>query len=401
MTLQELLESPLMQRAKVVAGSAGMSREVTWCVVDSVLSFDNYIMPGLLVLTSRKHLGLDVKTYVDTLVRIQAAGMVVFSDNDSFLEGTAQDLFDANDIPLICAPKSSGTLTFMKHFASVYSTYYLDDFRRDEWIREVCFGSAITGDEALARINGYNPDCAYCCLSMVMRDKEGYDSVVREMSTTKMRNHLNEHLALPDAPVLSFVENDDVVAFVPWNESDTIRYLRERIERTISVPGRPITVCKWNSAVGSLARTVPDFHESYMRALRTRGVTTMLGVHNKVNFYDDWYMHMLLLKEQRSELREHMEHTLAPILDSPDLLDTLITYLVYGENLKLTAEKMYIHVNTLKYRLHKISELLGVDLKDPNIRFRLRMAVTIERYLRTEDELDSGNRKDLLSSTPE
>lgn len=77
-----------------------------------------------------------------------------------------------------------------------------------------------------------------------------------------------------------------------------------------------------------------------------------------------------------------MYRTLSPILDDRDLLDTLVNYLVFNENARVTADRMFLHVNTVKYRLNRISSLLGVDLHDANTRFRLRMAVTIERYLR-------------------
>ena len=90
---------------------------------------------------------------------------------------------------------------------------------------------------------------------------------------------------------------------------------------------------------------------------------------------------------QRSKVRSelYMERTLSPILDNVELLDTLCDYLTFGENLKLTAEHMHIHTNTIKYRLQKISSILNCDLGDPNVRFRLRMVITIYRYLYNEE----------------
>ena len=52
MNVEELLGMPLMKNAELVTGSAGLDRPITWCVLDKVIDFETWIMPGtLLVLT--------------------------------------------------------------------------------------------------------------------------------------------------------------------------------------------------------------------------------------------------------------------------------------------------------------------------------------------------------------
>jgi DNA-binding PucR family transcriptional regulator len=57
-----------------------------------------------------------------------------------------------------------------------------------------------------------------------------------------------------------------------------------------------------------------------------------------------------------------------------DLFETLRTYLYMNGNLKETAERLFIHRSSLKYRLEKISELLDVDIEDAEERFNLMLA---------------------------
>lgn len=49
---------------------------------------------------------------------------------------------------------------------------------------------------------------------------------------------------------------------------------------------------------------------------------------------------------------------------------TLFTYLVNERNTVKTAQTLYLHRNTLKYRIEKIEELMPLDLDSPGIRFR-------------------------------
>lgn len=69
--------------------------------------------------------------------------------------------------------------------------------------------------------------------------------------------------------------------------------------------------------------------------------------------------------------------------ENPILLDSLETYLLEGQcNIKDTATLMDVHVNTMKYRIHQISLLLGYP---PNLlpeSLRLYVAVAIRRVLK-------------------
>ncbi|HEY0449248.1 helix-turn-helix domain-containing protein [Actinophytocola sp.] len=41
-------------------------------------------------------------------------------------------------------------------------------------------------------------------------------------------------------------------------------------------------------------------------------------------------------------------------------------YLTLGMRADLTAERMSVHHNTVRYRLRRYEELTGIDLRDPN-----------------------------------
>lgn len=66
--------------------------------------------------------------------------------------------------------------------------------------------------------------------------------------------------------------------------------------------------------------------------------------------------------------------------NSSQLYKTLWVYLDKGCNIKLTSESLYIHRNSLVYRLNRISELCRIDLSDINTLFLLRLSFLIDRY---------------------
>lgn len=383
MTLDELLRMPLMKGAQVIAGEQGTGAEVTWCVPDTRLDLGASITPGFLLLYTGGVADQTFGEYLASVLPSLPSG-VVLGGGFGAIELTDGELAlcEANDLPLIRMPDMLNTLSFSKRFASVIAKNFGDRQRTEEWLRALCYSGSYYSNEAPEGVLDGAGDLERRCLYVRNRDLDTKDDVQAEMETNIALDLLTRELTADGNKPLAFAERGAYVAcFVPVPAEATKKEFDDRVRSAISRL-RKLTNIKWLGSVGTVAHDPTEFHQSFSDAVRTSEVVTALGAHEHVSFYDDWYMHMLLLQEPKAELREHMDHVLAPILDNEELVETLANYLTFGESLKTTSERMFIHVNTLKYRLARISELLKCDLKDPNVRFRLRMAITIERYLR-------------------
>jgi sugar diacid utilization regulator len=81
-----------------------------------------------------------------------------------------------------------------------------------------------------------------------------------------------------------------------------------------------------------------------------------------------------------SALRERAEWVLRPLLAADaahgrDDLGTLRAWLANDRHRARTAAALFVHENTVRYRLRRIGETLGVDLADPEVRFPIELAV--------------------------
>lgn len=70
---------------------------------------------------------------------------------------------------------------------------------------------------------------------------------------------------------------------------------------------------------------------------------------------------------------------LAPITKDSLLLRTLESYLRHSGRTSAICEELYIHRNTLAYRVRKLKELLGADLVNGQVRATLLLAVRVHR----------------------
>jgi DNA-binding PucR family transcriptional regulator len=63
--------------------------------------------------------------------------------------------------------------------------------------------------------------------------------------------------------------------------------------------------------------------------------------------------------------------------NSPELLETLAHYLETGRSLESTAKELFVHPNTVRYRLKRISEVIGWDATGPREAFVLQVAMVL------------------------
>jgi hypothetical protein len=63
------------------------------------------------------------------------------------------------------------------------------------------------------------------------------------------------------------------------------------------------------------------------------------------------------------------------------LLDTVITYLEQGSSLEATARLLFVHPNTVRYRLRRVSELTGLTPTEGRAGFTLWVAIVLGRLI--------------------
>lgn len=110
---------------------------------------------------------------------------------------------------------------------------------------------------------------------------------------------------------------------------------------------------------------------------------------NRIYYYEDYVVDSLLLTVSGQLDLTEFYHPYIGIIENydtknqTDYLETLKKYVSCNGNLKAAAGELWIHRNTMSYRIEKISEILGIDsfdqklITDLQISFKLYNIVTI------------------------
>src|SRR5258705_3476120 len=91
-------------------------------------------------------------------------------------------------------------------------------------------------------------------------------------------------------------------------------------------------------------------------------------------------------------------------MDSSDIAQTLVEttrrYLENGMRVEATANAMFVHANTLRYRLRRFEELTRSDLKDPDQRMEVWWALEKARLDAAAATNTSGRPDRATSQSP-
>jgi purine catabolism regulator len=125
---------------------------------------------------------------------------------------------------------------------------------------------------------------------------------------------------------------------------------------------------------------------AYREAKEALEIGRNLDPSASVYCYWDLGVYQILTKlKDMPELKEYYQAILGKFdqldaLNRSELLKTLETYFSANGNIFKAAQHLYLHRNSMKYRLKRIQDILGVDLDDSEICFNLQLALKIRHF---------------------
>jgi sugar diacid utilization regulator len=140
-------------------------------------------------------------------------------------------------------------------------------------------------------------------------------------------------------------------------------------------------------AVSRPAADPADVHRAGAEALLAANVAEAQGT-PLLAFEDTGAYRILLpaMSEDPGELKRFHDETVAPLIAydeqyDTELVRTLESFLEADGNVAKTAQKLYTHRHTIRYRLERVKELSGLDVSSTDGRERLSLGLKAMRVL--------------------
>ncbi|MGW4848842.1 PucR family transcriptional regulator [Nocardia brasiliensis] len=229
--------------------------------------------------------------------------------------------------------------------------------------------------------SGTDNDSAYARAEALGHDLRGTHYVVLVHSASHTDAIAEAASRAASAQRLQFIQgrHSGMIVLITNRRPDLVAFhqaLRECVDTTpitIGISGR----CEQPS---HLVRSFADAHRAVHIRRRSRipdGATAF----DELGFY-----RLVDAAHTQGQVEDFVREWLGTLLDyddnrNSDLVSTLAQYLECGGNYDDSAALLHIHRSTLRYRLGRIRELTGFDLRDMNVRFNLQAATRAWQFL--------------------
>ena len=195
----------------------------------------------------------------------------------------------------------------------------------------------------------------------------------------KIRTELNDHLRYRRYETCAVFHNEHQVVMVLGNYDPAglekfVRDLREFMSTHLRKEEQGFF------GIGKSTKSMRCLNKSYSQALSIQRLQENRKIGNDRVAYANLGIHKLLLGiEDREILTEYYNSTLMPLLDydarnQSDLANVLHTYLRHDGSVKAAADELYLHRNTVNYKIAKAAEVLNMDLSSLDSRMQLLLS---------------------------
>ncbi len=138
--------------------------------------------------------------------------------------------------------------------------------------------------------------------------------------------------------------------------------------------------------LGGNVNSFADISLSYKQALSTEFMSDFHGAKKGVKAYKDYLLVKMMEDVSNSKIEEYLtillDSNARKVLTDKELMITGEEYLNNDLNVSETARVLYVHRNTLLYRLNKLEKMTGLDLRKFNDAMEFRIISVLGRFVK-------------------
>ena len=179
---------------------------------------------------------------------------------------------------------------------------------------------------------------------------------------------------------LSSDKDNEIYLFVKYNSTDDLEDMLSRLMENIKVYKDLFNV--------SIGIAKPYKEIKHMKKLYEESKLAALFSNDDIVYYNSLDTIKLLYPlKGDNEIEKYYERTIKNLEkydenNGTNLMETLEFYFKYNFKKILVAEKLYIHVETLRYRLNRIEDITGYSLDDSEGMFALQMGLKLKKLIK-------------------
>lgn len=286
--------------------------------------------------------------------------------------------FEFMEVDLAIQEKAASLLSL--EFLRKKVRYEIEQQYKNNFLQDLLFNQVMNIQDLVERgkTYGFQESESYLCIIVVEKEKSDKDIFTKRMNQI-------EALTKGGAPqiIIGTIRNS-LILLVPRKKraAQELKKLIERFQTLIE----QIVHERLRLGYGSAYTGVRGIRKSFSEAEKAITLGAKLwNVKSIIHFSNLGVYRLISLIEDSNELESYYEESMKKLVSYDkeselNLIETLELYFVCNESLKKTADQLFIHVNTLKYRLQKIKQITGLSLQNSEDKLMLQIGLKIHQY---------------------
>lgn len=231
---------------------------------------------------------------------------------------------------------------------------------------------------------GYPMNASYWVVSVEFDDQKHED--VQPEDVNRLVGILNSLLSFRQAVVVN--QGQGATILYPVKEGqptpDKIQHLTKAIHQKAvqGMPGWTVSI-----GVGQLYGDLMSVPKSFKEAQHALKIGRSTKGNGNITFFNDLGIYRMLLQfAQSQDPNEFFCEPLQRLIEynqqtDKELVKTIAAFLECNGNLTETSNKLFIHRNTLKYRLERIRDITQIELDDAENRLMLHLGLKMNQVI--------------------
>lgn len=401
LTIRDVQKLWKHRSATLVAGEGGLDREVDYYDMMEQPDFQPWLRENVLMITTGYAIRNDKKALLNLIRAMNEAHCAALAIKTRFFAEfpkEALELANSLSLPLFFLNNDAGFIEVVyplmvaiveaKNSVELSTRYQMGEYNRKELdaklFRELINGKIIQEDEAEYRVNALHWPAAPLRVLVFGIVQDNYATASRDENMEKIYSNVN-----------MFLDTNKIWGRVIIRKDECICILRSSIEKDeiqkvcVEVRRRICTRYKYECIVGvsaafysylELKRRYQDARDAVRIAGNPRLKREILWIE------EESFEQTVLRMSKEAHVQKYVNDTLAclEIYDrdhEAHLEETLRVFLDHNGSKKLAAEKLFLHRNTMAYRMKQIEELLECDLSNADHLLRLGFALRVKEYM--------------------
>lgn len=397
-SVKDILKLDTLKKMELVGGQDGLERAIEWIYVaecfENPLEGIQWIQGGEVVFIS----GVGIKGDVNVLIELirgisDKNGVALIVNIGKYIDTIPNEaILIANELefPLFTLPWEVKLVEVSKEISNAIILSRIEENSLNQFLNNILFGDGLFEVDPIEKAAsfGYNLQ-GKCYISVIQINEIEEFLKLENIENIKFRfRKIVEETFRKNGLRILVVDKDNETIIINKAEKSLVlrlerafKEIQDRIKKDISGLSVSIGVGNCYEELSMMKQSLKE-SELAIESSKCQGSNDTITKYNEIGIYG-----LLYGIDDRNILENYYSNVLGAILEidkkvkDVSSIQILETYLNENCSITNTAEKLFMHRNTLKYRINKIETRLDCDLHNFDDCIKLRMALYVNKIM--------------------